>query len=375
MIDAKIGQTLIYEFDIEVGGVVLPLKLSEEIKTWRFLHELPPSNHEAGDIGKEEEYKALVEVLHPEAHEAVLEPFQLAGPVELWIQDAKQLRLAVPHDVEAGVLKRVLLADGAVVTVTGARELSLARPLQFPLPLIGQAHEGGLASSLLNLASRLRYSSRPDGQPLLSLRVVGPTSLVAAASKESDVTTGKLKVKRLAPGSVELVARQQEGVLNEPVELLQAPSISTNPWVWPLPSLNSSDAKLLSLEQALKASLGPAAYRKGTFKLLRARASAASFIHIQFELEKTLSTDAFDSDMWPDWATKPAVQKVEFEILAKVEGDKILPVSARQLDPHAQVVALSSGEMNSNATLTKTPPFLPVIKPMTLDLDWEGIMD
>jgi hypothetical protein len=35
--------------------------------------------------------------------------------------------------VDAGVLKRVLLADGAVVSVQGAREVSLSRPLQLPL--------------------------------------------------------------------------------------------------------------------------------------------------------------------------------------------------------------------------------------------------
>ncbi|CAI8614527.1 unnamed protein product [Vicia faba] len=50
---------------------------------------------------------------------------KLAGPMELWIQDDKDMRISLPHDVEAGVLKKVVLADGVVVTVKGARIVSL----------------------------------------------------------------------------------------------------------------------------------------------------------------------------------------------------------------------------------------------------------
>jgi hypothetical protein len=71
--------------------------------------------------------------------------------------------------VDAGVLKRVLLADGAVVSVQGAREVSLSRPLQLPLPLATGGPEGGLAASLVALAARLRSASRGEEKPLLSL--------------------------------------------------------------------------------------------------------------------------------------------------------------------------------------------------------------
>jgi len=79
------------------------------------------------------------------------------------------------HDVDAGVLKKVVLADGAVVTVKGARSVSLHHPLNLPLPL--NQMQNGFAAGLLTLAEHLCYASRGQSAPLLSLRIVVPTSL------------------------------------------------------------------------------------------------------------------------------------------------------------------------------------------------------
>ncbi|KAK7274133.1 hypothetical protein RIF29_15210 [Crotalaria pallida] len=78
------------------------------------------------------------------------------------------------HDVDAGVLKKVILADGAVVTAKGARSVSLRHPLDLPLPL--NRSQNGFAAGLLTLAEQLRHTSRTLGAPLLSLCIVGPTS-------------------------------------------------------------------------------------------------------------------------------------------------------------------------------------------------------
>jgi len=96
--DAKVGQTLIYEFDIQVGSTVIPLRLSEEVATWQYLRELPApgSVHVDGEGGEYEVKDGAVNVWRPEAFVATLAPFEVAGPVDLWIQDAEELRLAMP---------------------------------------------------------------------------------------------------------------------------------------------------------------------------------------------------------------------------------------------------------------------------------------
>jgi len=171
-LDTMIGHATLYEFDLQIGNAIIPLKLSEDVTSWQDMEDIIANEDQQETAGSEN----VVAERRPQFM-PVLAPFQLAGPLELWIQDADHLRLSVPHDVEAGILKKVMLADGAIVTVKGARELNLRHPLQMPLPLDSGTEDSNLASSLFAIASKLRHASANDGKPL-SLRIVGPSSLV-----------------------------------------------------------------------------------------------------------------------------------------------------------------------------------------------------
>ncbi|GLJ55288.1 hypothetical protein SUGI_1186420 [Cryptomeria japonica] len=313
-LEPMFGHATLYEFDVQIGKGVIPLRLSEEVKSWKFLEESTEV------IGGEPENGLMKEA---EQFAPVLSPFQLAGPLELWIHDADHMRLSVPHDVEAGILKKVMLADGAVVTVVGARELSLRQPIQLPLPISTATEDGNLALNLIELATKLRRDSSNQEKPV-SLRIVGPTSLAASSINEPDSTSSKLKVKRLAPGSVELRSRQEQG-MQTPVSLeVDANSLGPNDmWMWPLPSLNGSDPKLRGIEELLRAILGPNAQQKGTIKLLKAQAAAATFVKVQFELEKKAGNDTFNMETWPEWRTKSSVVRLQFELTGNVTFSKI----------------------------------------------------
>jgi len=370
--DAKIGQTLIYEFDIQVGGTVIPLRLSEEVSTWQYLQELPAPGSGDQDLETKE---GAVSVWRPEAFAATLAPFEVAGPVDLWIQDAEELRLAMPHDVDAGVLKRVLLADGAVVSVQGAREVSLSRPLQLPLPLT-RGPEGGLGATLVALAARLRSASRGEEKPLLSLRIVGPTSLTAVKTPE-EATGGRLKVKRLGSGAIEVrspVSKQDDSKLyTVPYGTLALTDKLEDLYMWPLPAINMT--KLAGLEDALLKLLGPDAYKRGSFQLLNAKVAAASFVQIEFEVEKAVDKKMLEDEViWPEWATKPTVEHLQFELLTKVEGRKLIPVRVQQSDPVLSTIAISSDLMDGNVTM-RAPPILMPPGAMTLDVGLDGIVD
>lgn len=109
--DAQVGHSMAYEFDVEVDKKVLPFKLLEDVDRWEYV-DLPifRVEDESGLVRKEK----LENGLPP-----VLAPFQLAGPMELWIQDAKDMRLSLPvsimllgyydlksiHDWNLGILK------------------------------------------------------------------------------------------------------------------------------------------------------------------------------------------------------------------------------------------------------------------------------
>ena len=209
--------------------------------------------------------------------------------MELWIQDAKDMRISLPHDVDAGVLKKVILADGAVVTVKGVRSVSLRHPLDLPLPL--NRTQNGFAAGLLTLAEQLRDASRTQGASLLSLRIVGPTSL-ASPSSSSTTSNNRLKLRRLAPGLVELSSPSNTNPIEalstvdlqgEAATLLTPTQFTT---MWPLASINGSNANLLGFEALLSSVLGPKANKKGSFKLLKADVSAQTFVKMGFQAEK-----------------------------------------------------------------------------------------
>ncbi|KAJ4966555.1 hypothetical protein NE237_018404 [Protea cynaroides] len=113
--DALVGHSVPYEFRIEIDKKVLPFKLLEGINRWEYV-DLP--------IFRTEDPSMSGHV------SPVLAPFQLAWPIEVWIQDAKDLRLSL----------QVVLADGAVVMVKGTNQISHhhipTKPVLFCFPRI-----------------------------------------------------------------------------------------------------------------------------------------------------------------------------------------------------------------------------------------------
>ncbi|CAK9166077.1 unnamed protein product [Ilex paraguariensis] len=323
-----------------------------------------------GGSGEAGEENGLIERQKLDSGLPVLAPFQLAGPMELWIQDAKDMRLSLPHDVDAGVLKKIILADGAVVTVKGARSVSLRHPIELPLPL--NRTQNGFASGLLTLADRLRHACRAQEAPLLSLRIVGPTSL-ASPTSSSTSSNNKLKLKRLAPGLVELYSASKtksvEAVPTVDLEGEATALLTPDRFTafWPLASINGSNSNLLGFEALLSSVLGPKANKEGSFKLLKADVSAQTSVKIGFGVEKKLKEgDGFDWEGFPEWRTKPESMRMHFEVLAKVEGDKVVPERVMQVNPVIVEDTVSPNMLLGNMTMSTTPIVHPPPNPFML---------
>ncbi|KAL0454334.1 UNVERIFIED_CONTAM: hypothetical protein Slati_0772600 [Sesamum latifolium] len=367
--DAQVGKSVAYEFDVEIDNKVLPFKLLEDVNRWEYMdlpifQKEPPANPG--------EKNGLVERKNMDDQMPVLAPFQLAGPMELWIQDAKNMRISLPHDVDAGVLKKVVLADGAVVTVKGARSVSLRHPVELPLPL--NRTSNGFASGLLALAERLRSAARSQDGPLLSLRIVGPTSLTSPASS-SPSSNNRLKLKRLAPGLVELSSATKRKVIEadtisaighqgEATALLAPDRFST---LWPVTSIHGSNSNLLGFETLLSSVLGPKANKEGSFKLLKADVSAQTFLKIGFGVEKKIKEgDGFDVKGFPEWRTKPKTVRMHFEVLAKVDGNKVVPEKVVQIDPVMAEDSVAPNVLSGNVSMSKVPIVYQPPSPLTL---------
>ncbi|KVI10880.1 hypothetical protein Ccrd_010708 [Cynara cardunculus var. scolymus] len=357
---ALVGRSM--EFDLEIDNKILPIKLLEDVNNWEYV-DLPTfvmddqviSSHENGLVEKKRDSgKGL----------PTLAPFQLAGPMELWIQDAKDMRLFLPHDVDAGELKKVMLADGAVVTVKGAKSVTLRHPIELPLPF--NKTENGDASGLLTLGNHLRHACRTQRQ-LVSLRIVGPTSLNSPATPSP--AFNKLKLKRLAPGLVELSSASKQNSktalstidLQGDVPTLLTPDRLTT--FWPVASINGSNSNLRGLETLLSAVLDSMGSNNGSFKVLRTEISAQTFLKFGFEVEKKVTGNESLWEGYPEWRTKPESVVMRYEVLGKVDGEKILPEKVVEVDRVTVEDTVAPSVITGNVTMSKMPivnvPFSP----------------
>lgn len=269
------------------------------------------------------------------------------------------------------MLKKVILADGAVVTVKGARSVSLRHPIDLPLPF--NRSNNGFASGILALAGRLRHAALSQGEPLLSLRIVGPTSLTAASPAASASSNNRLKLKRLAPGLVELSPPSKVSTIESlpAVDLQEEATSILTPvqftTMWPLTSINGSNSNLLGFESLLASLLGPKASKEGSFRLLKVDVSAQTFVKIGFGVEKKLKEgDGFNMETFPEWRTKPESVRMHFEVLAKVDGDKVIPERVVQVNPVVVEDTVLPSVLSGNATMSKIPIVHVPADPFTL---------
>lgn len=100
--------------------------------------------------------------------------------------------------------------------------------------------------------------------------------------------------------------------------------------------------------------------------MLKAQAAAATFVKVQFELEKKAGNDTSNMETWPEWRTKSSVVRLQFELTGRVEGDKILPLKVQQIEPVAIVESSSFKSLTGNLTFSKTPLGYPPVSPFTL---------
>eukprot|EP00899_Mesostigma_viride_P023022 jgi/Mesvir1/3904/Mv19849-RA.2 len=94
-----------------------------------------------------------------------LPDFEVEGPLELVFPVAVDLRLSLPHRVDAGLVRRVMIAQGARVVVQGATRTSLRRPVEVPLPALttlGPHSSPGAAPSPPQAPSPARQAPSPQ---------------------------------------------------------------------------------------------------------------------------------------------------------------------------------------------------------------------
>ncbi|KAF2309898.1 hypothetical protein GH714_005540 [Hevea brasiliensis] len=319
-----------YEFRIRFGTNDLILKFPDEMGSWNKFNE------ERNDFGN---------FVREVGSSAVLDTFIVEGPFDLRVAGQDELSLLLPLNASHSGLKRILVGEGITVEVKGAQELSLFDTFDHSFTVNGsfkiKKWRTGFCSFWQSLC-----------MPLLPIHIIGSASLTAFRTRNYDA-------------SVETTFLSEETI-----ELLPAKCYSNNVYKNKARLSHSLSLKINMLGKLLRSFLGNRMGQKWVSGSLRANAKAATIIRFQLEIEKNIARNETFDDVLEDWKTRPTVERVWFEVMARIEAEKLMLGMVKKVRPFIAVDSVSLSNLMSNISFTKFPSILVPPESLTLDVKW-----
>ncbi|XVF36208.1 hypothetical protein REPUB_Repub19eG0038500 [Reevesia pubescens] len=327
---ARFGVGKRYEFRIRFGKTHLLFKFPDEVSS---LNKFTKGN--GGDF---------LDFVNEINSSAVLDSFKLEGPFELLLAPNHQASLLLPLNTSYTDLKRILVGEGVTVQVSGAQEISLFHTFNFGLP----ANE----SDVKEKNSGYWPFRHLFCIPLLPIHFLGSVSLVAYRTRNPDA-----HIEALFPSkdTIELLPEKcydNRGYLKQPC---------------PIDLISSRIARL---QKVLRTFLGDGNSQNGFLGSLNVKIKVSPIIHFQLELEKNIGRNESVRGMLAEWRTKPTVERLWFDVMARVEAEKLKPLSIKKVRPFIGVDTASWSSLLSNISFTKFPSILVPPEALTLDVKW-----
>ncbi|CAI8606378.1 unnamed protein product [Vicia faba] len=267
-----------------------------------------------------------------------------SGPFELRVDEIHHLSLSLPMNVSLTGLKRIIVGEGITVEVKRAREISFYYRSDLDLQM---------NASVLRSKGKIEFWPflQSTCVPLIPLGVKGSASLVAYGTRNPNAHIG---TRLISEDTVELLP---EKCYHGSVFRTRACPVA------------SSSLRLSMLEKILKSLLGHKILQDRFSGLIKANIKACAAVKFPLELERDIGKNATLSTL-PDWRTRPSVERVWFEILARVEENRLKPLSIKKVKPFIESNSISWANLVSNMSYTKLRPVLLPPEALTLDVKW-----
>lgn len=241
-------------------------------------------------------------------------------------------------------LKHVIVGEGITVEVRKAREISFYYRSDLDLQMNGSVVSSKEKSEfwpfLLSTCA-----------PLIRLHVKGSASLVAYRTRNPNA---HIETTLISEDTVELLP---EKCYHRSVFRKRACLVA------------SSNLRLSLLEKILRSLLGQKILEDRFSGLIKANIKASAAVKFPLELERDVGNNVTLSTL-PDWRTRPSVERVWFEILARVEENRLKPLSIKKVKPFIESKSVSWANLMSNMSYTKLRPVLLPPEALTLDVKW-----
>ncbi|XP_058080440.1 protein TUNICAMYCIN INDUCED 1 [Magnolia sinica] len=328
---ARVGSSERYEFHLRIGKSDLVFKFSDEISFWEKLRiggEFGPHLISGSGLKK-----------------PVIKGFELVGPVELRVEGEDELSLALSLNITHSGLKRVLVSEGITVEVEGAQEVTLVHPSNFGFPVNGSL-------GINKARSPLWPFGNSACTPLLTIHIVGSASLVAYRTRNPSIA---IETNFLSQDMVELL----------PDKCYAGHSFKNS--TCPIHSLSS---RLALLERLLRSFLGDRILQNRASGFLKSKIMASTLVRFQLELERDLGNNNTLWETLASWRTRPKVERVWFEVVARLEGGRLKPIMLKKVMPFVEVDTTAWSNLMSNVSFTQFPSVVLPPEALTLDVKW-----
>nr|GLL48293.1 uncharacterized protein LOC109170426 [Ipomoea trifida] len=317
-----------YEFGVRLGKTEFVFKVFDQVSQWTKFESMGKRNWS--------DFESLIKEI---GSKAVLDGFKIEGPLELYAAGDHHLTLNLPLNTSIPGLKQILVSEGITIEVEGAEEITV-----FHTPTRSGLFYG-------NAFTNMRSESQSSCLSLLPIRVRGSASVTVYRTKNPDAS---IRTSFLSRGTVKLlpekcymknVYRKQSSVFD------------------------SLSQRVTSLENVLKSFLGGRTNRN-TGLGLKIRIKPSYIFRFQIELERNISSNDTYWSTLGEWRTRPAAERVWFEVVAGIGSGFMKPFTIRKVRPFIEVDSLSWSSLMSNISFTNFPSFLVPPEPLTLDVKW-----
>ncbi|KAG7594389.1 hypothetical protein ISN45_Aa01g031440 [Arabidopsis thaliana x Arabidopsis arenosa] len=325
----RIGTGRRFEIRIRFGKSRFVFIFPDEVTDWR-----------RSGGGRDVE---LQEVVREVNSSKVLDPLVLKGPFELRVDGDDRLSLALPMNISHSGLKRVLVSEGISVEIREAQAVSLFhsshRRYAATVDPVNMKEGSCLWSYLGSVCV-----------PLPPIQIIGSASLIAFRTPNVD---SEIKTSYLSDEAIHL----------HPAKCYEkAHTYRQHHFPTDLLGL-----KIDKLEKVLS-SLGNGT--RQTVGSVTAKLKASGMVRFQLEVERSIGKNESVISKRVEWRTKPKIERVWFEITAKIEGDKLKAVGMRKVVPFIEVDTEAWSSLMSNMSFTKFPSLLVPQEALTLDVKW-----
>lgn len=248
-----------------------------------------------------------------------------------------------------GGLRQILIGDDITVKVEGAQDVTFLHPHDIGVPL-DRSSSGASQES-----NQFWPFGLPSCAPLLAVRVSGPASIVAFRTRSPEAY---IRTIFHTGGNIEV-----------PSEKCYSNGHFKRVPTWPFEFLSS---ELILLEEALRSFVGNSVLKGGPARLVKAKIKSSNLVKVRLEVERDITENDRIWKRIEAWRTKPMVERIWFEMVARVEAQRGWPqILVRKLTrPVMSVESSPWSNLMSNISFTQIPSILLPPEALTLDAQW-----